>query len=176
MIIPMSSNNHSFIRAMGHYIRFINNRDLAGENIVTACVRSRLILGSPAGVISSLLARMSELDVALPKRSTLALAGDITAARGETPGAFACEVKRTRRNSRPSDLDAGLAQAAKDLCRSLGHPAAYKPLPSSIVIRMIGGVWLNGRNYKQGPTPSSPLHCPSHLSCCSWPGGHGGCP
>jgi len=166
MIISMSSYNHLPVRAMGHYIRFINNRDLAGENIVTACVRSRLILGSPAGVIASLLARMAEQGVALPQQSTLALAGDITAARGEAAGAFACEVRRTRRNSRPSDLDAGLAQAAKDLCRSLGNPAAYKPLPSSIVIRMIGGVWLNGHNYKQGPPPSSPLYHPLHLSCC----------
>jgi len=37
---------------MGYLIRFINNRDLAPENIMTAAVRTRLILDSPPRTIS----------------------------------------------------------------------------------------------------------------------------
>ena len=38
-------------RAMGYFIRFINNRDLAAENIMTAYCRLRLMLDSHPGIV-----------------------------------------------------------------------------------------------------------------------------
>ena len=59
---------------MGYYIRFIHNRDLAVENIMTAVCRARVVLDAPAGVVSSLLQRLQSLRIPLPSRSVMALA------------------------------------------------------------------------------------------------------
>ena len=63
---------------MGHYIRFINNRDLAVENIMTAYVRTRLVLGSPAGYIGDLLRRLDKSGITLPQHSMLKLAQEVS--------------------------------------------------------------------------------------------------
>ena len=141
---------------MGHYIRFIHNRDLAGENIVTACVRSRMILSSPAGVIDSLLRRLKAMGFTLPAKSILSQADHVQSMRGDIPGAYASRLQNTRRNTRagptPPPVEADLAR----LLRTLAYPARYKPLGELPCQRMTNGVSLNGRKYKQGPNPSLP--------------------
>lgn len=56
---------------MGHYIRFIHNRDLAAENIVTACVRTRFIMSAPPEAIMGLRGRLAALGIRLPPNSIL---------------------------------------------------------------------------------------------------------
>ena len=46
-------------RAMGYIIRFIKNRDLAAENIMTTNCRMRLILDCPPGAVTHLLAKLA---------------------------------------------------------------------------------------------------------------------
>ena len=60
-------------RTMGYFIRFIHNRDLAAENIVTAYTRFRYLLhaASAAGRIESLHAKISKTGLELPRRSML---------------------------------------------------------------------------------------------------------
>lgn len=135
---------------MGYYIRFIHNRDLATENIVTACVRSRLILSAPPGVIAALLGRMNNLGIPLPSRSILALAGDLQSVRGDLPGSYGCTIKQTRRGARGGPTPSGVELAVLQLVRSLGHPRSYKPVHDGHCQRMISGVTLNGHKYKQG--------------------------
>jgi hypothetical protein len=43
---------------MGYFIRFIKNRDLATEDIITTYIRSRFILEFPSGAVESLLRRL----------------------------------------------------------------------------------------------------------------------
>jgi hypothetical protein len=58
---------------MGHLIRFIHNRDLAVENIMTAYTRMRLMLGLSVfnPTQGTLSARMQEGGCTLPKASFL---------------------------------------------------------------------------------------------------------
>ena len=141
---------------MGHYIRFIHNRDLAGENIVTACVRSRMILSSPAGVIDSLLRRLKAMGFTLPDRSILSQADHAESRRGGLPGAYECQLQQTRRNTRSEPTPLPVEDALALLLRALGYPARYKPLRELPCRQMTSGVLLNGRKYKQGPNPSLP--------------------
>lgn len=86
-------------RAMGHFIRFINNRDLAAENIMTAYARQRVILDSAPGTIGALNARLHDLHLDLPKRSALVLAADLKKSFGSVAGEFTVTVTPSRRNS-----------------------------------------------------------------------------
>lgn len=63
---------------MGHFIRFIHNRDLAAENILTAYVRQRLILASPPGVVTRLFKRLQDNGFRLPERTMLTLANEVS--------------------------------------------------------------------------------------------------
>lgn len=118
-------------RCMGYYIRFIHNRDLAAENIMTAYARQRLILDAPPGVLRSLLRRLhrDNVQVALPSRSALSLVDQVLAIKGTLPGEFGCQIKRTRRNSRKLPrVPANVLEGVVALLRTLGHPANYKPV------------------------------------------------
>ena len=59
-------------RMMGYYIRFIHNRDLAAENIVTSCVRTRtLMFLQPMWMKQSFYSRLESAKVQLPDNSFL---------------------------------------------------------------------------------------------------------
>ena len=127
---------------MGHYIRFIKNRDLAAENIMTTAVRVRLaILGSPPGCISSLIHRLREISIPLPQRSSIALADEVKTLRGDLPGEFSMQLRSSRRNTMSfviSDTSA-LPTGVGNLLRSLHHPHTYRPDTSASHKSMIAG-------------------------------------
>ena len=134
---------------MGYYIRFIHNRDLAAENIARAAVRSRFVLDAPPGAIAELLHTLGRAEYSLPSSSILAVCQDIKNDRGELPGAYTAELKRTRRNNTPLQLDelAALWSSVSSITRRLDLTAANSP---DAGYAMKSGVWLNGRQYRQG--------------------------
>ena len=69
---------------MGTFIRFIHNRDLAAENIVTAYVRIRILQASPPGVVSSLFQRLQDNGFQLPERTILSTATEVVNATQNT--------------------------------------------------------------------------------------------
>lgn len=130
---------------MGYLIRFINNRDLAPENIVTASVRIRLVLDSPPGTIASLFNRLSALNCPIPARSIIGLANDLTRIRGNLPGEFALNLKPSRRNTMLcGDVhdQAPEVQAAVSRLRALGYPSQYRPNTEGEMHVMIAGMFI----------------------------------
>jgi len=63
---------------MGWLIRFIHNRDLAAEGIMTAYVRHRVVLSVLPGTLESLGIRLKEAGLSLPVRSILSLASEVS--------------------------------------------------------------------------------------------------
>lgn len=140
---------------MGYLIRFINNRDLAPENIMTAAVRTRLILDSPPGTISSLFKRLKAMDCPIPARSVIGLADELTRLRGRIPGEYALHLKPSRRNSRLCDQVTDGApefKAAVKLLQSLGYPRAYRPNADGAMHVMIAGMFISLRCATVVPT------------------------
>ncbi len=137
---------------MGHFIRFIHNRDLAGENIMTAYVRHRLVLGTPPGVVASLVSRLKSMDLDLPKRSMLLL--ERTRGRRNLAGMYTVHLQPSRRNMKPilgDDKRAVLTQAITVL-RNAGFRLSRSVILSDActVKAMIKGVLINGRSFDQG--------------------------
>jgi hypothetical protein len=85
-------------RCMGHFIRFIHNRDLAAENIMTAYCRSSLIRDCFPGTVKSLLEKIVRSGYHLPKRSMLTSADELIRLRGDVPGEFGMTLSTARRN------------------------------------------------------------------------------
>ena len=114
---------------MGHYIRFIKNRDLAAENIMRTAVRIQLVLSSPPGCISSLIKRLRLIPIVLPKRSSISLADDLQTIRGNLPGEYALQLRSSRRNTKMYTFSgtSPLPQLVGALLRSLHHPHTYLP-------------------------------------------------
>ena len=137
-------------RAMGYFIRFIHNRDLAAENIMTAYCRFRLVLDSCPGSIFSVTARLKEAGIKLPQNSMLKLAtGDLL----DKPGAFNATYKPSRRNSKNpfvSECPVEVICDAGNLLRHLKFPQISTQSPLNTYTMMIAGVYLNGRQYSQG--------------------------
>jgi hypothetical protein len=71
---------------MGRLIRFIHNRDLAAENIVTAYVRQRFLLAAPAGAVDSAIARFKACGLAIAPHSCMQLAHEVMKLRGAAAG------------------------------------------------------------------------------------------
>ena len=133
---------------MGYLIRFINNRDLAPENIMTAAVRTRLILDAPPGVLSSLFARLKKMNCPIPARSVIGLANDLKRVRGRIPGEYAVELKPSRRNRMLCDEvteSAPEIKAAVRRLRSLGYPGTYRPSTEGEMHVMIAGMFPSHR-------------------------------
>jgi hypothetical protein len=126
---------------MGHYIRFINNRDLATENIMRSAVRVQLVLSSPPGCISSLIKRLRSIPIALPKRSSITLADELKTIRGNLPGEYALQLRPSRRNTKPYTISdtSPLLGLVGALMRSLHHPRTYLPDQSASHSAMIAG-------------------------------------
>ena len=138
-------------RCMGWLIRFIHNRDLAAENIVTAYVRQRFVLAAPAEVLASLHAKLESSSMTLPLNSLLAQAKNISQSKGSLAGDFVVEVPRNARREREVDLSSSsyspdLAKSARELFRTfdLGRPQLSKAIALGDVVR------INGRPYRHG--------------------------
>ena len=84
---------------MGHFIRFIHNRDLAAESISYAYTRQMFILSARAGHLQGLSEKLCGL-FRLPNHSTIAVAGNIKALHVSLPGEYGLEVRTTKRNNR----------------------------------------------------------------------------
>ena len=141
---------------MGYYIRFIHNRDLAGENIMTAVCRVRLVLDSPPGTLSGLMERLELLNISLPSRSALGSAKEHMKVRGDVPGMYGMQLKPSRRNHRllgidsvPCDMPGSFTSAVlRPLMRSLNWPTSYIPAPGSSCMVMTAGS-VTSRNITQ---------------------------
>lgn len=72
-------------RCMGHLIRFVHNRDLAVENIVTAFTRQQFVCSSPPGVLERLSARLQDVGC-LPKNSMIRLSNELVSLKGSLTG------------------------------------------------------------------------------------------
>jgi hypothetical protein len=64
-------------RCMGFYIRFIKNRDLAIENIVSAYSRATLVIGAPPGIVQSAYLRQRALGMSNQNQSLLQVANEV---------------------------------------------------------------------------------------------------
>jgi hypothetical protein len=138
---------------MGTLIRYINNRDLALENIVAALVRFRFVLGAPDGCILSTAKHMESNGYPLHWRSIIWTATKF-ANDGSRPGDYGIFLKSSRRNSKVVNMQATSRLAAcTALLRDTAWMARFRtssvPNPSECLF-MIYGVFLNGRQYRQG--------------------------
>lgn len=134
---------------MGWLVRFIHNRDLAVENIVTAYIRQRLVLSAPALEREDLLSKVALGTLSFSPGSLLLLAADVSES---APGAFGVHVKRTKRNSRTiaeSCLPQGVRRQIAALCSS-ASPTLRAPQFAEGVVQMDKGVTINGRPYQAG--------------------------
>jgi len=86
-------------RCMGHFIRFIHNRDLAAESISYAYTRQLFIFSAPPGFLQDLSSRLKDV-LRLPNHSTLALASDVKGLHASLPGEYGLHVRTSRRNTR----------------------------------------------------------------------------
>ena len=127
---------------MGYFIRFIHNRDLACENIMTSYCRFRLVLDSAPGAVSELLDRVEDAGLRLPAHSFLKTTGELRRLRGQLPGEFGVDFKVSRRNSRKLNYDSlppSLVTSVGALLRHWGHPAGYHPAQGAKWTKMTAG-------------------------------------
>ena len=131
-------------RVMGWIIRFINNRDLAVENIAVAISRQSLLGHCPPDLLVRMHDRMERAQAAgIPKlsaRSYLVPTSEALAAKGPNAGMFGVSLKPSRRNTKQVPVTSGLRNAIR----------ANSPRPLSgdvtTVTRYVGGVFINGGN------------------------------
>ena len=110
---------------MGYFIRFIHNRDLACENIMTSYCRFRLVLDSAPGAVTDILDRVEGANLRLSAHSFLKTAGELRRLRGQLPGEFGVDLKVSRRNSREfnyDDLPPSLVRSVGALLRDWATP------------------------------------------------------
>lgn len=149
-------------RCMGWLIRFIHNRDLAAENIITAYTRQCVLLSFPPHFLAELHCKLEETDVKLPARSLLKMIADYHLhIDGVRPGSYNQRIKPSRRNSKKAPVPEEIKQQIKRLCatRSLGTPAFSSAVEQG-VSRMTSGVYLNGRMYSRGDDVELSTHVP----------------
>lgn len=134
---------------MGWLIRFIKNRDMAVENMVSCLARQSALQQLPPGVVSSIRDRLHDAGINLPSGSILKQAASLLTDRGSLPGSYNVSVTHTRCSSRrvpkPPPL---LTAAVRQLCIDLG--VRFRTYDSSLTKAMTGGVRLNGRLYNSG--------------------------
>jgi hypothetical protein len=87
---------------MGYFIRFIHNRDMAAENIMTASCRLRAVLNSPPTLVKKVLSRMQSRNIHIPDNSILKLVADTQIKT--RPGNTEVILVRSRRNSKGVQL------------------------------------------------------------------------
>ena len=135
---------------MGHFIRFVNNRDLACENIMTAYVRTRLILASPPGTIERMASVLEERGTRLPDKSVIGMSANAAKLGMSGRGLYSVKVETTRRNHRVEDMTRtsryqGIVRDYKVRVSQDSTP----PDPSSCCVS-INGIKINGWAFKQG--------------------------
>jgi hypothetical protein len=79
-------------RCMGWLIRFVHNRDLAVENIMTAYVRLRFVLSSPPGTLNVLSDKLMTGGVRVPAMSVLQRVSQILNMDSTLPGLFPIQL------------------------------------------------------------------------------------
>jgi len=138
---------------MGWLIRFIHNRDLAVENIVTAYVRQRLVLTAPVEALSTLDERLDHIGVKLPVRSLLLSVNRILDLKGAMSGDFAVEVRRNKRK----EISGNFRKFPGDssVCAAQIQTLAMKlklstPRWNLAVVHEGAFIRLNGRPYRRG--------------------------
>lgn len=134
---------------MGWLVRFIHNRDLAVENIVTAYVRQRLVLSAPPLEREDLISKIALGTLSFSPGSLLLLATDVSQS---TPGTFRVLINRTKRNSRTiveSCLPQVVRRQIAALCSS-ASPILRAPQFALGVVQMDKGISINGRPYCAG--------------------------
>ena len=132
---------------MGWLVRFIHNRDLAVENIVTAYIRQCMVMSAPVRAHEELFEKVTLGSIRLSPGSLLMLATEIPRS---TPGMFEVSVERTKRNSSTvRSLPDSVQLQIKALC-SAASPALRAPRFSEGVVQMDKGVSINGRSYHKG--------------------------
>ena len=145
-------------RSMGHFIRFINNRDLAVENIMTAYVRWCMVRDCEPGYASSLAERLRESGCPLPKRSILRVSSEAALLVEAVPGVYGVHTTPSRRNSRScvwvecardrSAVESRIRSDVESILRRTRNE--YIPDYTEPYLKLTAGVVLNGRDYEQG--------------------------
>ena len=128
------------VRCMGFLIRFIHNRDLAAENIMTANCRLRAVLNSPPDVVKSLLHRMQSRGVSVPNNSIMKILADTkTASR---PGNTEVVLVRSRRNLKQVQLSADFMEKAKPVYTLGGHVRRFvQPFHNQMISGMYSAIF-----------------------------------
>lgn len=139
------------VRCMGWLIRFIHNRDLAAENIVTAYTRQRFVLSAPQEALQSLHTKMEQAGLTLPARSLLNSTKKVLLQKGALAGEFAVDVSRNSRkecmvNLTGSDYPPEIANMCKALFRTLG---VGQPNLQSVT-KLGDTIRINSRAYRLG--------------------------
>ncbi len=143
-------------RCMGYIIRFIHNRDLAAENIMTAYCRLRLVLDSPPHSVSNIMDKLSGLEASLPYDSMLSISRETAKIRAGLPGEYSYSVQATRRccvrrayTVVPTEYKC-ITVCVKKLLVHLKYPVTYAPKRDMLCELFISGIRINGRLFKQG--------------------------
>ena len=143
-------------RMVAYYVNFIGNRDLATENIMYAYCRGMLITRlAPVCLQDQFLQRVAEAGLLLPTNSFLNDDAQYMSSVGPAAGLYKLRVVETRRNHRLKQVTPELINAYRALRATAPSAAAILPAPTEdrfgqVATAMIAGVFLNGREYKQG--------------------------
>jgi len=116
---------YDFCRCMGWLVRFVHNRDLAVENIVTAYSRQTVILSTPHIGLQETVANLERVNVHLSKNSMFRMASSLQEAQHNLPGAYAVDVRETRRNTRVlrgTNITGETRESLRAICTRLGLP------------------------------------------------------
>ena len=143
-------------RCMGYIIRFIHNRDLAAENIMTAYCRLRLVLDSPPRSISNIMEKFSRIEARLPYDSMLSISRETTRIRAGLPGEYSYSIQASRRCiARRAYPDVPtehkcITVCVKKILLSLKYTSTYVPKNDMLCDLLTSGIRINGRLFKQG--------------------------
>ena len=136
-------------RVMGWLIRFVKNRDLAVENMVTCLAKQSALCQVPPGVAASIRDRMQQGNIVLPRSSILKQASTVMSDRGSVPGGYEVSVRHTRYNTRAVRRPTPeLKAAVRRLCTDL--QISFSRVDMDSTKEMTAGVKINGRPYKAG--------------------------
>ena len=142
-------------RMMGYIIRFIHNRDLAAENIMTAYCRLRLVLDSPPRAVANLMDKLKLQAHMFTYNSMLSISNEISRIQQGQPGVYSYHINATRRNTRslvfknvPTERKS-ITACVKTLLSSLNYSSTYAPANTHCEV-LISGVRINGRLFRQG--------------------------
>jgi hypothetical protein len=134
---------------MGWLVRFVKNRDMAVENMVSCLSRQSALAELPPGVVACIRNRLKASNIKLPPTSLLKEAAETLADRGCVPGSYQVSTQHTRYNSRrlpkpPSQLIVAVRKMCNDLQLN------FRTYDKTFTKKMSAGVKINGRPYDAG--------------------------